>query len=386
MERTIVHVDMDAFFASVEQRDHPELKGKPVIVGAPKTAKRGVVSTCSYEARRFGVRSAMPISQAVSLCPDGVYLVPNMRRYMEVSDQIQTIFSEFTPTTEQVSIDEAYLDMTLCMHFHADEYSLGRRIKERIAEETGLTASVGVSFNKLLAKLASDAEKPDGLVVITPDKVDAFLLPIPLRRLYGVGEKAALALAKVGLETVADVRRRGPAELERVLGEYGRQLYRMCLGKDDRPVSMEGEAKSISHETTFQTDISGERAVLTTMAELILHVGHRLRRAGMFARTVTIKIRYSKGFRTITRSQTLPDAFDDDDTIYSTARQLAQSTDLNHPIRLVGVGVANLTRERQPSLLQNDEDHELTRVLDALKNRYGKHVVFKGRSYDGSQG
>lgn len=386
MERTIVHVDMDAFFASVEQRDRPELRGKPVIVGAPKTAKRGVVSTCSYEARKYGVRSAMPIAQAVSLCPDGVYLVPDMRRYTDVSRQIQAIFSEFTPTIEQVSIDEAYLDMTLCMHFHTDEHSLGHRIKERITEETGLTASVGISFNKLLAKLASDAEKPNGLVVITPDSIDAFLLPIPLRRLHGVGEKAAAALARVGLRTVADVRRRGPAELERILGDYGRRLYLVCLGKDDRPVSLDSEAKSISHETTFQTDISGEKAVLTTLAELILHVGRRLRSAGLLARTVTIKIRFSKGFTTVTRSQTQHDAFDDDDTIYSAARLLAKNVGLDRPIRLVGVGVTNLTRERQPSLLQNEEDHELTRVLDALNNRYGKHVVFKGRSFDRSQG
>lgn len=381
MERTVVHVDMDAFYASIEQRDNPALKGKPVIVGAPKDSKRGVVSTCSYEARRYGVRSAMPIAKAVSLCPDGIYLVPDMRRYVAASRQIRTIFSEFTPVIEPVSIDEAFLDMTGCMHFYSDERSLGRRIKERIKDETSLTASVGISVNKLLAKLASDAEKPDGLAVIKPNQISPFLSPMPLRRLYGIGEKSANALLRHGLRTVADVKRRGLAELERILGDNGRRLYLMCLGCDDRPVCADLSVKSISHETTFQTDISGEKAVLSCLAQLILDVGRRLREAGLRARTVTIKIRYSAGFSTITRSQTLNTAFEDDDTIYSAAHTLMTEANLNRPIRLVGVGVSNLTREYQPSLLIDEDHRKLTQVLDSINHRYGKHVVFKGRSF-----
>ncbi|MGB4164766.1 MAG: DNA polymerase IV [Bacillota bacterium] len=386
MERVIVHVDMDAFYASVEQRDNPALRGKPVIVGAPKDAKRGVVSTCSYEARKFGVRSAMPIAKAVSLCPDGIYLVPDMKRYIEVSQQIQAILYEFTPVVEQVSIDEAFLDMTGCMHFHPDEETLGRRIKERIKAETSLTASVGISVNKLLAKLASDAKKPDGLVVVRPDQIESFLSPMPLRNLYGIGERSASALRKYGLRTVADVRKRGPAELERILGDSGRRLYLMCLGLDDRPVCTDSETKSISHETTFQTDICGRSAVLACLANLILDVGSRLRKARLRARTLTIKLRYSEGFETITRSRTLKDAFDDDDTIYSAARSIVMDINLNRPIRLVGIGVTNLTRDYQPSLWADEDERKLTRVLDSINHRYGKHVVFKGRSFQKPEG
>ncbi|NLU41246.1 MAG: DNA polymerase IV [Firmicutes bacterium] len=382
MERTIVHVDMDAFYAAVEQRDNPELRGKPVIVGAPKDAKRGVVATCSYEARKYGVRSAMPISEAVRLCPDGVYLVPDMRRYVAVSRQIHKIFEEFTPVVEPVSIDEAFLDMTGCMHRYSDETDLGMRIKKRIAEETSLTASVGVSVNKLLAKLASDAKKPDGLVVVKSHQIDNFLFPMPLRRLYGVGKKTADALERKGLRLVSDVRRRGLEAVERDLGEFGRHLYRLCCGQDDRPVGVQSGAKSISREITFQTDISGLQTVLVNVAKLIPYVGQQLRRTGMRARTVTVKIRYSKGFATITRSTTLPESFDDDDTIYDAARQLVQGVDRLNAIRLVGVGVSGLREEKQASLLYNKEDRELTRVLDDINLKYGKQVVFRGRSLE----
>ena len=382
MERTIVHVDMDAFFAAVEQRDNPALNGKPVIVGAPKDAKRGVVSTCSYEARKYGVRSAMPISEAVRLCPDGVYLVPDMRRYVAVSRQIHKIFGEFTPVVEPVSIDEAFLDMTGCMHMYSDETDLGKRIKKRISDETSLTASVGVSVNKLLAKLASDARKPDGLVVVKPHQVDDFLFPLPLRRLYGVGKKTADALERSGLRLVSDVRQRGREAMEKDLGEFGGHLYRLCCGHDDRPVGVQSSARSISREVTFQTDISGLQAVLVNVAKLVPDAGQQLRRTGMRARTVTVKIRYSKGFSTITRSTTLPDSFDDDDTIYNAARQLIQGVDRLSAIRLVGIGVSGLREERQASLLYNKEDRELTRVLDDINQKYGKQVVFRGRSLD----
>jgi len=380
MDRTIVHVDMDAFYASIEQRDNPALRGKPVIIGAPKDAKRGVVSTCSYEARRYGVRSAMPITEAVKLCPDGIYLQPDMKRYAAVSRQILSILSEFAPVIEPVSIDEAFLDVTGCMHFYADEMSLGRKIKERIKAETSLTASVGISINKLLAKLASDAGKPDGLVVIRPDQVDSFLMDMPLRKLYGIGEKSADLLLKYGLRTVADVRRLGLEELERLLGDYGRRLYLLCLGNDNRPVCPDTEIKSISRETTFQTDIVGTDAVLASIAELILDVGRRLRQANLRARTVTLKIRYSEGFSTLTRSQTFDTPFDDDDTIYNSARAMAAKIPLERPIRLVGVCVTNLVKDYQPSLLQNETNQKLTEVLDSLACRYGKPVVFKGRS------
>jgi len=386
VERTIVHVDMDAFFAAVEQRDNPELRGKPVIVGAPKNARRGVVSTCSYEARKYGVRSAMPISEAARLCPDGVYLVPDMRRYEAVSRQIHRIFEEFTPVVEPVSIDEAFLDMTGGMHRYSDETELGLRIKRRIAEETSLTASVGISLNKLLSKLASDAGKPDGLVVVKPHQVDAFLLPQPLGRVYGIGKKTADLLERKGLRIVSDVRKRGLEAMERDMGEFGRHLYRLCCGQDDRPVGEQSSAKSISREITFQYDISGSQAVLTNLARLVPDVGQRLRRTGMCARTVTVKIRYSKDFRTITRSTTLPDSFDDDDTIYSAARRLIQGIDRLSAIRLVGIGVSGLREERQASLLYNKKDRELTRVLDDINLKYGKQVVFRGRSLDRSDG
>jgi DNA polymerase-4 len=382
VERTIVHVDMDAFYAAIEQRDNPALRGKPVIVGAPKSAKRGVVSTCSYEARRYGVRSAMPISEAVRLCPDGVYLVPDMPRYVAVSRQIRMIFDEFTPVVEPVSIDEAFLDMTGCMHMYSDEADLGLRIKKRIAEETSLTASVGVSLNKFVAKLASDAKKPDGLVVVKSHQIDSFLLPLPLRRLYGVGKKTAQVLERKGLRLVSDVRQRGLEAMEREMGEFGRHLYLLCCGQDDRPVGVQSSTKSISRERTFQTDIAGLETVLVNVARLIPDVGQQLRKAGMRARTVTVKIRYSKGFSTVTRSTTLPQSFDDDDTIYNAARRLIEGIDRLGAVRLVGVGVSGLREERLASLLYNKEDRELTRVLDDINLKYGRQMVFRGRSLD----
>ena len=255
----------------------------------------------------------MPISEAVRLCPDGVYLVPDMPRYVAVSRQIRMIFDEFTPVVEPVSIDEAFLDMTGCMHMYSDEADLGLRIKKRIAEETSLTASVGVSLNKFVAKLASDAKKPDGLVVVKSHQIDSFLLPLPLRRLYGVGKKTAQVLERKGLRLVSDVRQRGLEAMEREMGEFGRHLYLLCWGQDDRPVGVQSSTKSISRERTFQTDIAGLETVLVNVARLIPDVGQQLRKAGMRARTVTVKIRYSKGFSTVTRSTTLPQSFDDDD-------------------------------------------------------------------------
>lgn len=378
-DRTIMHVDMDAFFAHVEVADHPEYAGKPVIVGALPESGRGVVSTCNYEARRFGVHSAMPISRAAKLCPHAIFLRPRMARYEEISARIFDVLTTFSPLVEPLSIDEAFLDMTGCEHFYGSAQELGQAVKGAILRATGLTASVGIAPNKFLAKLASDSRKPDGLVVLKAVESDAFLLPLPVRALWGVGPKTAERLHRAGLRTVADVRAKELRELIDLVGDsLGRHIHLLAHGRDMRPVVPDSEAKSIGRETTFETDIPEGPALRSHLARLVANVGWRLRKSGMYARTVTVKIRYPD-FETHTKSKTLSTPTRDDDVLYREAASLLDSYRLRRPLRLLGVYASHLEKHAQQNLFAPPEQSRLTEVLDALNDKLGGRVIRRGR-------
>lgn len=376
--RTIVHVDMDAFFAQVEMLDHPEYRGKPLVVGGTRDSRRGVVSTASYEARKYGIRSAMPIRRAVELCPDAIFVPPRMSRYQEVSRQIFAVLDTFSPLVEPLSIDEAFLDMTGCEHFYKDAEHMGRELKRRIFEATGLTASVGVAPNKFIAKLASDRQKPDGLVIVPLAAVDDFLLPLPVEAIWGVGPKTAARLRSAGMQTVKDVRERPLEALVALLGHaLAVHVRELAFGRDERPVEPESEAKSIGRETTFEEDVPDGPELRAVLARLVASVGTRLRKHGMYARTVTVKIRYPD-FETHTKSRSLPYAFRDDDTIFREASRLLDEFRLRKPLRLLGVYVSQLQQAAQMSLFEQRADR-LSDVLDALNEKLGGRVVRRGR-------
>lgn len=376
---TILHVDMDAFYAAVEQLDHPEYRNKPLIIGGTKDSVRGVVSTCSYEARKYGVRSAMPIKRAVALCPHGIFIPGRMARYQEVSRQIHAVFQDFSPVVESLSIDEAFLDMTGCEHFYPSLKAMGQAIKDRIKEETGLTCSVGIGPNKFLAKLASDWQKPDGLTIIYPDQVDQFLLNLPVGKLWGVGEKSKKVLRKLGINTVRDLRGKSLNWLQENLGaNFGTHLYNLSRGIDSRDVEPAGEAKSISQEITFDHDYEDQEFLRSQLAIMAEKVGYRLRREKLYTRTVTIKVRYND-FSTITRSQTLDYAICDDDSLFSIGWKLFQTVK-KAPVRLLGIGAHNLVHNQQLSLFDNTvETNKLAQVIDQINQKYGKAIT-KGRT------
>lgn len=377
--RTIIHVDMDAFFAQVEVLDNPKYKGKPLVVGGRKDSNRGVVSTCSYEARKYGIHSAMSIRRAVQLCPHAIFVPTRMARYEEVSKQIRAVLDEFSPVVEPLSIDEAFLDMTGCEHFYENAKSMGMALKEGIRQKTGLTASVGIAPNKFLAKLASDHEKPDGLVALPLAAVDEFLLPLSIRAIWGVGPKTAAKLTQIGLRTVADVR---ACPLDKLVAAVGRRLaehiHHLAFGRDNRAVEADVEAKSIGRETTFETDVPDGPELRRHLANLAANVGWRMRRAGVYARTVTVKIRLPD-FQTHTKSRTFDVPFDDDDTLYKEAVKLLDEFSLRQPLRLLGVYASHLQGHKQVSLFDDKPTDRLTKVLDELNLKLGGRVIKRGR-------
>ncbi|MFA7634719.1 MAG: DNA polymerase IV [Bacillota bacterium] len=380
--RTIAHVDMDCFFAAVEALDNPEYRGKPLVVGGPRHSSRSVVSTCSYEARAYGVRSAMPISQAARLCPHAIFIPGNMSRYVQVSDEIMDVLRQFTPLMQQVSIDEAFLDMTGCEHFYKDPQDIGVRIRRAIKDSSGLTASVGIAENKFLAKLASSRCKPDGLMVVSPEDAYDLLSTLPIGKLWGVGEKGEKALARYGIETVKDLRIWPKEWLVAQYGKWGAQLYDLARGIDDDPVIPDEERKSYGSESTFDEDVTDIRALMHSLAQHTGRVGMRLRRAEKLARTVTIKVKYAD-FSQITRSKTLAEPFDDDDAIYNTACALLEETDMRMAVRLIGLSVSGLSDFRQLSLFEPGEsDGGIDEVLDDIVERYGAKGVIRGRELE----
>jgi nucleotidyltransferase/DNA polymerase involved in DNA repair len=380
-KKVIVHVDMDAFFAAVEQLLRPELRGKPVIVGAdPKGGKgRGVVSTASYEARVYGVHSAMPISRAFRLCPQGIYLYPNGKLYKQYSQQVFEILARFTPLIQVVSIDEAFLDVTGSVHLYGDIRKLGEEIKRQIFTETGLTASVGIAPSKSVAKIASDMEKPDGLTIVEPEAVQSFLDPLPVTKLWGVGKKTFQTLVKLGIQTVEQLRGYPQNLLKEKFGKMGGHLYRMARGIDEREVHDRDEIKSVSHETTFDIDQTDPELLISTLLSLAEKVSSRLRKYGLRGRTVQIKLRF-EDFSTFTRHKTLSYHTNLTDEIFTVSKNLyEQFKDKDKPVRLIGVGVSQLTPESgmQTSFwdMDNERKVRLEKVMDQLQEKFGNSAL-----------
>ncbi len=376
--RTILHVDMDAFYAAVEQRERPELRGQPVIVGAdPRAGKgRGIVATCSYEARKYGIHSAQPISQAWRLCPHGIYLRPDMEKYERTSDRVMAILLNFSDLMEQVSIDEAFLDVTGSYRLFGTGVEIARKIKRRIREELLLSASVGVASNKFVAKVASDLQKPDGLVVVEPGQEREFLAPLSTGRLWGVGAKTESYLRQRGLERVGQLARLARAELTSRLGKSGEHLWRLAQGIDDRPVSPEEGYKSIGHEITFERDTADARILHDTLLALTEKVGQRLRAHRSRARTVTIKFREAD-FTTYTRRTTLDSPVNTAELLFPVAYKLLKAlVRADRLVRLIGIYASHLETEeagKQLSLFQPApaRDRKLAAALDDIVRRYG---------------
>jgi len=373
VDRAILHVDMDAFYASVEQRDDPRLRGKPVAVGG--ASRRGVVCAASYEARPFGVRSAMPMARALRLCPQLVVVPPDFSKYSQVSDQVFGIFHGFTPEVEGLSLDEAFLDVTRSQTLLGTALQQGREIKARIRAQTRLTASVGIAEVKFAAKIASELCKPDGLLEVPRGQVSDFLAPLPASRLWGVGPRTDDQLQRLGLRKIGDVARADRLWLEAQLGSMGPWLHDLANGIDDREVEPDLEAKSIGAEETFEADLEGED-LLPFIHEQALRVGARLRRATVKARSVHLKVKYAD-FRVVTRQETLPLPTDDSAEIYRTALRLLGKV-AAHPIRLTGVHAGDLcTAAPQLGLFDADREKRdrLNRSLDAIAEKFGNGAV-----------
>ena len=380
--RSILHVDMDAFFAAIEQRDRPELRGKPLLVGG--TGRRGVISTASYEARVFGCHSAQPTSVALRRCPQAIIVPPDGKRYHAVSEQLFELFHDITPVVEPLSVDEAFLDITGTERLLGDAVTVARRIKSRIEEELRLTASVGVAHNKFLAKLASDLEKPDGLTVIGPDDVDRILPPLPIERLWGVGRVTAERMHARGIRTIGDLRARSREELDADFGRSGEHFHRLARGLDVRRVVPDTRAKSISQERTFPVDIESAEYVRDVLRGQVEHVARRVRRGGFEGRTVSIKVRYG-AFETITRSHTLPEPTDVTGHLLDAAFLLFDRWARQgfRPVRLIGMGVAQLEERgsRQLGLFSAGEDQRLRKLdqaTDQIQDRFGGRSIQRG--------
>jgi DNA polymerase IV len=370
--RKIIHVDMDAFYASVEQRDDPRLRGRPVIVGGSPDS-RGVVAACSYEARTFGVRSAMPTSKAARLCPSAVFVRPRMSRYVQVSQQIRGIFRSVTDLVEPLSLDEAYLDVTVNHVGEALAGRLAREIKHAIKAQTGLTASAGVGPSKLVAKIASDVNKPDGLCIVPPEDVLDFLAPLPVTRLWGVGPKTAERLSTLNVKTVADVRRLDPTLLEERLGRYGAFLYALAFGDDPRAVEVSRAPKSRGSETTFASDVTELSVLLETLRGLCDDVALELAGEELRARTVTLKLRYAD-FETLSRARTMPaPSASERDMLPVLKRLYREARQRTLAIRLLGVAASNLVLDEQLPLFP--EDARVRHSVDALRERFGFDAV-----------
>ncbi len=386
---------MDAFFAAVEARENPEISDQPIVVGAdPRGGQgRGVVAACNYVARNFSIRSAMPISEAYRRCPHAVYLRPRGRLYAEVSERIMQILESYTELVEQLSIDEAFLDVTGSSRLFGDGVSIARRIKHEIWTRERLTVSVGIAPNKFLAKLASDLEKPDGLVVVPPGGEKGFLHPLPVERLWGVGKKTARRLHSLGLKTIGDVATAPTALLDRHLGHaHALHLKRLADGEDDRPVEPGRERKQIGRETTFDADVDDRERVRRTLLSLTEEVAARLRRRGQAAHTVTVKLRLAP-FLTRTRRTTVEGSLFTTEAIYPLAKTLLAAADPgDRAVRLIGISVSGLHElppERQLTLFAESGDEagraRVSKALDEVTQRFGRGSLRRAKLIDDSQ-
>lgn len=380
----ILHVDMDAFYASVEERERPELVGRPVIVGGSPQG-RGVVCAANYAARKFGVHSAQPAARAVRLCPHAVFLKPRFDLYSSVGRQIRSIFHRYTPLVEPLSQDEAFLDVTGSERLFGDGETIGRTIQVAIREELSLPCSVGVAPTKFVAKIASDLRKPNGFVVVRAEDVRAFLDPLPVGRLWGVGAKAEAKLAALGIAQIGDLRRLPLESLTKAFGEHGKKLWNLANGVDPRRVVPDHEAKQISHETTFAVDETDLEVLRAWLSELAGHVGRRLRRHGRTARTIVLKLRYDD-FTTITRNTTLAEPTDATNAIFRAVDELLRTRlpKRRLSVRLLGVAVTGLSTTGGQKLLfpetADDRRPSLDAVADAIASRFGRDAIRSGLS------
>ncbi len=375
--RAILHVDMDAFYASVEEHDNPELAGHPVIVGG--TQGRGVVAAANYEVRKFGVRSAMPMSEALRRCPDAICIQPRMSRYREVSAQVFAVFREFTPLVQGLSLDEAYLDVTASQGMLGDAVTIARRIKALIRERTGLSASVGVAPNKLVAKIASELEKPDGLTVIIPGRIHAVLDPLPVKRLPGLARKKGDQVMAAGFLTLGALRQASDAKLRALFGNDFARMRDRASGIDDRPVITDAEEQSISAEETFARDIQDAAQLQAELTALADRVSSRLRARKLTAGVVDIKVR-RHNFETFSRQKSLGTRTHDNALIVKVARELLQRWLAEHPgarVRLLGVGVADLATGEQMDLFAASPA-KLDATVDSIRARFGRAALSRG--------
>ncbi len=385
MTRTILHLDLDAFYASVEQLDDPGLRGRPVIVGGP--SRRGVVCAASYEARRFGVRSAMPTARARKLCPDGVFLPPRFERYGELSDRVFEIYRRYTPLVEPLSLDEAFLDVSASRALHGSGRDIALAIKGEVRARCGLAVSAGIAEVKLAAKIATDLGKPDGLVEVPPGGVAAFLAPLPASRLWGVGHVTEEALRKIGVATIGEIARTPDAALAAVVGaRHARDLRALARGEDPREVVPDEAAKSIGAEDTFGEDLTGAAALERELLAQAGRVGRRLRAAGVAGRVVTLKVKYAD-FTLVTRRTTLERPTDDDRAVLDAARALLARVDVARPIRLTGISVSGFAGEAERGQLDlfvppgpaepphDGKRRALNAALDRLADRFGEGAV-----------
>jgi DNA polymerase-4 len=383
-ERYILHLDLDAFFASVEEILDPSLGGKPLIVGAPPE-QRGVVASASYSARSFGIRSAMPTAQALRLCPQAIVLPPRHKIYGEYSARMMAILREYSPLVEPLSLDEAFLDVTGCEALWGSPVELAHQLQERLTAELGLTASMGLASNKLVAKIASDLEKPCGFVVVPRGREAEFLAPLPVEQLWGVGDVTAGSLHEIGVNTIGQLAELPAAQLETRFGRRGRDLYRQARGIDDREVVVERAEKSLSREMTFAEDIGDPKVLRKWLLTLSESVARQLRRRGLHGRTVKLKLRYSD-FETLTRQATMGTPTDLEQEIFDQAARLLDRTwDRRRQVRLIGVGVSKLgTGERQLSLFEGAGDgrieklRRLSRSVDRIREKYGDEAIRRG--------
>jgi len=385
--RVVLHVDMDAFYASIEQRDDPGLRGRPVVVGGG--ANRGVVAAASYESRVFGVRSAMPMAEARRRCPDLVRVAPRMAHYQAVSREIFSVFNEFTPLVEGLSLDEAFLDVTSSRRLFGGGRSIALAVKARIRDRTSLTASVGVAPNKLVAKIASDLGKPDGLVVVTAERMQEVLDPLPVAVIPGIGRRTLARLHGVGVHTIADLRGAPEHDLVPVFGRFTQKTRERAAGIDDRPVIASRAEKSISNEETYDTDLCDRPAMERQILRLAERTAGRLRKAGLCAGTVQVKIRRSD-FRTFTRQKPLQPPGNGTDPIFTLARELLSGWLNDNPdarVRLLGVGCSSLAAAQQPDLFGGSDTARATdfdRTVDEIRDRFGNEALARARTLERS--
>ena len=384
-ESTILHVDMDAFFASVTERDHPELKGKAVVIGA---GVRGVVTSANYEARKFGIKAAMPVGRAQRLAPHAIFIPPDHKRYSEVSEHIMEIFHSFTPLVEPISLDEAFLDVTKARRLLGDGRAIATAIRAKVEAQEGITCSVGIASSKFIAKLASQRCKPNGILEIPTDRVLTFLHPLPVSALWGVGPKTNEALERLGLHTVGDIAQTPQQTLIRALGQAaGESLYELAWGRDDRDVIPEEPDKSISAAETFDRDIDDPEVVAKEILRMCERASSRMRERSLFAKTITLKVRFAD-FTTVNRSKTLPLPIDTTHEIYEVAKALYEALSIERArIRLVGVSLENLHTDTHEQLVLGAREsswRELQGGIDAAKARFGRDSVRPGRLIDES--